>query len=369
MSGLRFWTGDSVTKLDSNQIFVYDSNPQGMHGVGSGSQARKFGSKLGVGRGLNGQTYGLITKNLTAQYIEESTAIKYKKEGFRSVSPEQIHKNVTELYEYALNNPDKFFIVSYKNEKWKEGDAKKLLNGYTGEEMFTFFFNQNNIPANIVMHKSFKTLYKAILENKKELAASKKYITFAKTGSTFSLNHPSKFEYKGVTFSSAGQFVLYSKAKLFGDELTAQKVMDMNSKEMINEFLKGAVNAQNIITDKLKLKVWDMYQQDMKALAEHVVSYNDDIWKATLPSIIGVATREKFTQNNDLKESLIACKRKLMVFATSTDKLLGVGLNKEEVLKTPEADWPGDNLLGKTLTTFRDQYLLKNNKKSTPQKK
>lgn len=42
MSGLRFWTGNSVTKLDSNQIFVYDSNPQGMHGVGSGSQARSI---------------------------------------------------------------------------------------------------------------------------------------------------------------------------------------------------------------------------------------------------------------------------------------------------------------------------------------
>jgi len=29
MSKIRFWTGDEVTKLSSNQIFVYDSNPQG----------------------------------------------------------------------------------------------------------------------------------------------------------------------------------------------------------------------------------------------------------------------------------------------------------------------------------------------------
>ena len=366
MSGLRLWTGDSVTKLDSNQIFVYDSNPQGMHGVGSGSKARKFGSKLGMGRGINGQTYGLITKNLTANYIEEATGIKYKREGLRSLTPEQINKNVTELYEFALNNPNKVFIVSYKNEKWKEGDSKKLLNGYTGEEMFSFFFNKNNIPANIVMHDSFKRLYKSILAKRQELIVNKQYITFAKTGSTFSLTHPSKFEYKGITFSSAGQFVLYSKAKLFGDELTAQKVMDLNSKELIHDFLNGSVNAQNIITDKLKLKVWDMYQQDIKALAEQVVSYNDDIWKTMLPSIIGVAIREKFIQNNDLKESLISCKKKIMVFATPTDKLLGVGLNREEVLNTPEADWPGENLLGKTLTTFKNNYLLKNNKKNEP---
>jgi predicted NAD-dependent protein-ADP-ribosyltransferase YbiA (DUF1768 family) len=368
MSKLRFWTGTEITKLESNQIFVYDSNPQGMHGVGTGLQARKFGSKLGEGRGLNGQSYGLITKNLTAGYVEESTSIKYKNEGFKSLTADQIKSNIEELYECARNNPDKFFIVAYKNEKWKEGDSKKMINGYTSEEMFTLFFNRNNIPANIVMHDSFKPTYKAILAQQEELAAAKKYITFSKSGSTFSLWHPAKFEYKGVTFSSAGQFMLYSKAMLFGDERTAQKVMNFNDKELIQNFLNGQITAQKITTDRLKTKLWDEYHHKMKDVAHEVVSYNDSIWKIKLPSIIGVAIREKYTQNKDLENHLTSCKNKTMVFATPTDTVLGVGLNKEEVLRTEPSKWPGENLLGSTLTTFRDTYLLKKTKKKTPQR-
>lgn len=367
MSKLRFWTGTDITKLESNQIFVYDSNPQGMHGVGSGLKARKFGAQLGIGRGLQGQTYGLITKNLTAGYIEETTNIKYKKEGFCSVTPDQLKSNVEELYECARNNPDKFFIVSYKNELWKEGDSKKLLNGYTGDELFTFFYNRNNIPANIVMHESFKPTYKAILDKQQDHEAGKKYITFAKSGSTFSLYHPAKFEYKGITFSSAGQFLLYSKAKLFGDERTAQKVMNFNDNELIQDFLNGKITAQKITTDRLKTKLWDEYHHKMKDVAHEVVNYNDSIWKIKLPSIIGVGIREKYTQNKDLEAHLISCKNKKMVFATPTDTVLGVGLNKEEILRTDPSKWPGENILGNTLTAFRDNYLLKKNKKKTPQ--
>lgn len=364
MSGLRFWTGEDVTKLSSNQIFVYDSNPQGLHGVGSGLQARKFGAAIGIGRGLHGRTYGLITKNLTANYVEESTNIKYKNEGFKSISSEQIKSNIQELYECARNNPDKFFIISYKNELWKEGDSKKLLNGYTGEEMFNFFMNTKKMPSNIVMHESFKPFYKASLDNQKAVEGRKKYIPFAKSGSTFSLWHPAKFEYKGLTFSSAGQFMLYSKAMLFGDDKTAQKIMKLNDDEFIQQFLTGKLSAQRIMTDKIKTKFWDIHHQDMKEIANNIVSYNHDIWSLKLPSIIGVAVREKYNQNPDLQENLLSTKSKLLVFATPTDKVLGVGLNKDEVLKTDKADWPGQNLLGSMLTDLRKVYMLENKKKS-----
>ncbi len=356
---MRFWTGDTIKELQSNQIFVYDSNPQGSHNKDMGYQARKFGALYGIGRGLQGNTYGLVTKNLKANYTEKSTGIKYILEGAKSVSVKQIQSNIDELYECANNNPDKYFIVGYKNELWPEGDSKKQSNGYTGEEMFNLFTNGKTVPSNIILHESFKSLYKNSLDQKQEIENSQKYIVFAKSGSTFSLWHPAKIEYKDMTFSSAGQFLLYSKAKLFGDERTAQKIMNMNKEDIMADFIKGTLTSENIMTNKLKAKIWESNQQEIKELATGIVSYNDQVWKDKIKSILGVAIREKYNQNNHLREHLISIKNKKIIYATPTDRLLGAGVNKSEVLKSKTDNWPGDNLLGNMLNDLKDSYKLK----------
>ena len=47
----------------------------------------EYGAKWGKGRGLQGQSYGLITKNLKPFYYEAETGLEYPKAGFRSVEP------------------------------------------------------------------------------------------------------------------------------------------------------------------------------------------------------------------------------------------------------------------------------------------
>lgn len=164
---MRFWSGDEIKELKDNQIFVFGSNPSGIHGAGAAKAAVEFGAKYGVGRGLQGQTYALITKNLKAGFHEKATGITYETDGYKSVTAEQIKTNVQELYQCAKQHPDKFFIVAYKNETWPNGKPKKSLNGYTSEEMFSIFMNDNNVPENIILHNSFKPLAKAYLENQK----------------------------------------------------------------------------------------------------------------------------------------------------------------------------------------------------------
>ena len=55
-------TPERITELEPNEIFVFGSNLQGMHGGGAAYIAyRKFGAIMGQGVGLQGQSYGIPT--------------------------------------------------------------------------------------------------------------------------------------------------------------------------------------------------------------------------------------------------------------------------------------------------------------------
>lgn len=148
----KFWKGDNITSMTGNNIFVYGANPEFRNGAGAAKLARQFGAlPYGSGRGIVGNTYGLITKNLKPGYVEKETGIVYEKYGDRSVSKEMISNNIDELYECARNNPSKKFFINYKN-------GSKNLNGYSSEEIWELFTKDKEVPINILFHNSFKVL-------------------------------------------------------------------------------------------------------------------------------------------------------------------------------------------------------------------
>lgn len=154
----RFWKGKSIDSMTGNNIMVFGSNPEGRHGAGSALQAIKFGAKYGVGRGIQGNTYALITKNLTAGFFEKGTGITYRKEGFRSLSPAEISANIDELYNFATQNPHLTFFIVYRYETFPDGSPKKGLNGYNSVEMWNLFTYGKAVPGNIRFHNSFRIL-------------------------------------------------------------------------------------------------------------------------------------------------------------------------------------------------------------------
>lgn len=146
----RYWFGNRITKLEDNEIFVFGSNPEGRHGMGAAKAALSFGAKYGIGRGLSGKSYALVTKNLKPNYYEKSTGIKYGRCGDRSVPKSFIKDNILELYEFAKNNSLYYFLIPYKS-------SDTNLNGYSFDELKDMFLSFD-IPINIVFHESWKTL-------------------------------------------------------------------------------------------------------------------------------------------------------------------------------------------------------------------
>lgn len=129
-----------ITKLKPNQIFVFGSNLEGRHGRGSALVAKqRFGAIYGQAYGLQGQSYAIVTKDLT-------------KKVHPSISSSYIIEQIKKLYEFAIKNTELEFIIIYSGTKIN-------LNGYSNQEMADMF-SEFEIPKNIIFEYEFSKLLK-----------------------------------------------------------------------------------------------------------------------------------------------------------------------------------------------------------------
>lgn len=89
-------TPDNITELKENEVFVFGDNQSHIHGAGAAKTAMKWGAKYGKG-GLQGQTYGIPTKNHSIS---------------KTLSLPKIQKYVDEFIEFAKTRPDLVFLVT-----------------------------------------------------------------------------------------------------------------------------------------------------------------------------------------------------------------------------------------------------------------
>lgn len=168
-SPVDFYEGNITP--DEDTIFVFGSNPKGVHGAGAAKTAREqFGAQSGVGEGLTGSSYALPTKDLDkargtrwyrpTQKEEKEVKEWYKTHDYsevashplnneRTITPQQIIESIKRLYEVAKQNPTKKFKVSnYPLNSLS-------LNGYLGYEMLEMFKDAGPIPNNIIFSKEW----------------------------------------------------------------------------------------------------------------------------------------------------------------------------------------------------------------------
>lgn len=119
------FTPDFITELKENEIFVFGSNLEGMHGGGAARIAyEKFGAIWGQGVGLQGQSYGIPTMHGGVDVIKPY---------------------VDEFIEFAKSHPEMTFLVT------RIGCG---IAGFRDEEMATLFENAKELE-NICLPKSF----------------------------------------------------------------------------------------------------------------------------------------------------------------------------------------------------------------------
>ena len=119
------FTPEYITELKENEIFVFGSNLQGMHGSGAARIAyEEFGAIWGQGVGLQGQSYGIPTMHGGVDVIKPY---------------------VDEFVNFAKSHPELKFLVT------RIGCG---IAGFTDEEIAPLFKDAIEIE-NIYLPKNF----------------------------------------------------------------------------------------------------------------------------------------------------------------------------------------------------------------------
>ena len=129
---------------------------------------------------------------------------------------------------------------------------------------------------------------------------------------------------KGGSYSCCEQYMMSKKAKLFGDDV----VYDMIMKEQS--------------------------PGHQKALGRLVSDYDDDVWNKHKFDIVIDGNILKFGQNEKLKKLLLSTGNKIIVEGSHEDPIWGVGLSYDDDRILNEANWQGENLLGKAIMAVRN---------------
>ena len=139
----------------------------------------------------------------------------------------------------------------------------------------------------------------------------------------FSQWHPSCFEVDRITFTHAEQYMMYGKAKLFDDHATAAAIL------------------------------MAAHPSEQKRLGQQVKNFHEHIWVQERERIVKAGNRAKFKQNPDMLAALLATDGTVLVEASPTDRIWGIGLAVDDPRALDQTQWLGLNLLGFALTDLR----------------
>jgi ribA/ribD-fused uncharacterized protein len=136
---------------------------------------------------------------------------------------------------------------------------------------------------------------------------------------------PAPFRVGGVTYPTAEHFMMAGKARLFGDEVMAWRIIEAAS------------------------------PGDAKALGQAIRGYDEELWASSRYGIVVEGNIAKFGQHQDLLAYLAATAGRVLVEASPADRVWGIGLAADDSRADRPSQWEGLNLLGFALMDVRER--------------
>lgn len=94
----------------------------------------------------------------------------------------------------------------------------------------------------------------------------------------------------------------------------------------------------------------------IKDLGREVKNYDEELWSRLRFAVVTLGNHLKFNSNPELRTFLESTGNRTLVEAAWYDSTWGVKLDQDDDAILDEANWQGQNLLGKALMTVRDNF-------------
>lgn len=141
--------------------------------------------------------------------------------------------------------------------------------------------------------------------------------------------YPAGFLLEGIQYKTAEQYMMASKARLFGDF------------SAMNAILLSSTPAE------------------AKSLGRKVKGYDEATWVENRISIVNEGNYAKFSQNLDLKDYLLGTGSSILVESSPKDRIWGSGIGADDADAQNPFAWTGLNLLGFSLMHVRRMLEMK----------
>lgn len=136
---------------------------------------------------------------------------------------------------------------------------------------------------------------------------------------------PDTFEDDDITYKTAEHYMMAEKARLFKDDQHLQAILEAED------------------------------PGKAKQLGRKVKGFDQQVWMDHRFDIVVKGNLLKFSQNEHLKEFLVNTGNRILVEASPTDRIWGIGMQQGEPGIEAPKKWNGLNLLGFALMEVRDE--------------